>query len=148
MLNPIDINDELKQRLLTSLDFIGEMTKKGANVAGEQITLILQDIPKYGIASNGVIAFGFFITCIILWCFSYRFLKYARLWEKENKYHTMAEGHRGGSIAFLIAGFGIFAATIYFTKNAVIAAYAPRIYIIEWTIDKVQELQTPTNIRR
>lgn len=141
MQNPIDINDELKQRLLTSLDFIGEMTKKGATVAGEQIPLILQDIPRYGIAYHGVLALGFLTGFIIALVMLTKFYKASR----DPKTHGDTEfGYGVLSVFSLLAVIGMSFGFFYQAQNVATAAFAPRIFIIQWTIEKVQDLQTPS----
>lgn len=44
--------DQLQERLVTALDYVGETVKKGVDLAGEQMPLVAQDVVRWGIWTN------------------------------------------------------------------------------------------------
>lgn len=122
------MSDEVNQRLITMLDYIGEAVKRADGFATEQIPLVVHEIIRWEIAS-GVCGIIFALLLIVLggwasrWCWK----------EGENRQSNLSDdtlffGLIVGAISFVIGAIILPPASMQTVK----ALIAPRLVVLNY----------------
>jgi len=128
------MNDEAKKVAVEYLQKLLAMLEKGADFAGEQIPLVLQEIVAYGQAYETFICvFSFLVMCIAP-IFGWKWCK---------KYLSVCESGAEPAVLFvgLIPGIATIVALHLFFYNiddCLKAWFAPRLYVIEYLHDLIK----------
>lgn len=132
----VDLSEELQNRLLTVMDWIGESAKAGVDLAGKELPLLLREIAIYGAVSHwtyvllGLLAI--FIFCMFLY-------------NKNKKPLWVDDGAIPTARFFLTVVFGVFAfigihSVFLNIDDAIKATFAPRVYVIEWSAEQIKKI--------
>lgn len=140
-LTKTDLSVELQDRLLTVLDWIGQTAKSGMEIASKELPIMLREIAIYGAVYNWTIVL---LTVASMICL------FVLLRNKHNRPWTADDyGAPSGRVFFAIilvffSVFGFLGCTAGNAfDDAIKATFAPRIYVIEWTMDQVKKLNSP-----
>ena len=126
----IELDTELKQRLLNSLDKVEEWVRAGESLVKEQAPLVVQDIINWGIYGYGISAVASLVSIVII-----IFL----IISLGKKAHSL-EGDKDDCIFVpcVLTMIGCTVVTILLAINfvasspvALKATFAPRVYVLE-----------------
>jgi len=132
-LPPIQIQDQLQNKLLQFIDYVGNMAQAGMDKAGTEIPLLLKEVATYGAVSNGVMA----VLCLAAITFIV-FLIFKMLKAVSKDKDASEDAIAGGLFIAFILGIVCIPLSLSFISNAkecMKATFAPRVYIVEWGFD-------------
>ena len=114
------MSDEMKKMIEEALKFLGDAVKTGAEFAGEEVPLIIQEKLAYD--------FWYYALCSLVWGLLWiiPFLAYRKCWACYQKDRSSA--YDEGAIVFAIIS-GCLAVNI---SEMLKITLAPRLYIMEW----------------
>jgi len=126
----IELDNELKQRLINSLDKVEEWVRAGEGLVKEQAPLVVQDIINWGIFGYGISAVASFVSVVIMIFIIISIGKKARsLTEAKDECIVFA---------CVLTMIGCAVVTILLAINfvtsspvALKATFAPRVYVLE-----------------
>ena len=126
----IELDTELKRRLINSLDKVEEWVRAGESLVKEQAPLVVQDIINWGIYGYGISAVASFVSIVII-----IFL----IISLEKKAHS-SSGDKDDCVfvTCVLTMIGCAIVTILLAINfvasspvALKATFAPRVYVLE-----------------
>lgn len=122
------MDPELQKRLAAILDYLLETTKKGVELAGEQLPLIAWEQVAYARAwHTTIVCISLLIIFIAL-----RKWKSVRAWDKE---HTYAADEGVPTAFYVVAAIVIPSIVFAFQLNSMLKVwFAPRVYLLEWAV--------------
>jgi|GEM_PF-4235732 len=126
----IELDTELKRRLINSLDKVEEWVRAGESLVKEQAPLVVQDIINWGIFGYGISAVASFVSIVIMIFLIISIGKKARSLT-EDKDECIV-------FACVLTMIGCAVVTILLAINfvasspvALKATFAPRVYVLE-----------------
>lgn len=142
----MELNEQLQQRLVSVIDYLGESTKKAADFTVEQAPLVAQEIVRWGIYSHLIIAgICLLIGLLLLIPSRIGFSKH------KSRYAIRVENDRQGThdsynndwlilaIIPLVASVAMLIPVSINLYHAVKPAIAPRVYLIEWATNQLRK---------
>lgn len=130
----MEVNDEVKVRLIKYLDNVEELVRKGADLAQDQLPAIAQEIIAWNRASTTV-ALLFSVGLVALGVYAiWQLFKHGTAADKR---HESSEPYAVCAVFSGIVSLFGFIATLYNTMPCVKAWFAPRLVLLETLRDLV-----------
>lgn len=139
-----EMNDQLQQRLVTMLDYLGDATKQGAAFVADQAPLVVQEYIRWYFWA-GMVRLVVYATVAIVAAIGYGYV-----WRKTESWPTQPEDScnlfsaRSGvrvAMAIVCAGFLLYGFSEAYDGAwyALRATTAPRVVVIEWCHDQLKK---------
>lgn len=142
------LSTELQTRLVSVLDYLGEAVKSGADFASQQAPAVAREVVLYGAIVNWagvVVMLAFVLVCVraLAWIVKEEKADRAKHEEqqKDERYKSDFDPFGHAVIGFLCIAVAVGCmcnAIFSFAPRAAKATWAPRVYLIEWTADKLK----------
>lgn len=132
----VELSNELQQRLVTVLDYLGDTAKHGADLAAKELPEVANEIVLLGMVRGWMgLGLGVVLIAFAAWALQQNMADWRR-----NRENGPSIGE--DPIALLIAGAVAFAVGLGVGIPSVLmtitATFAPRVYLIEWVADKMK----------
>lgn len=134
----VEIQDQLQNKLLQFIDYVGTMAQAGMDKAGVEIPLLLKEVATYRAISNGLMAVMYLFAVVFLIYIMRKIIKLLTNDAKNNDKDITPDEAGGALLLFVILGaccIPLMVNGVSRANECLKATFAPRVYIVEWGFD-------------